>query len=108
MGSNDEGLPKGDQVYLPSLRTLWNWLVILACLTAMYFIYVVAIVAVPALRNSMVTRKAGLGNRQQAYDLANNAAIGDWFMIFLVSRNMDSTMYNLFISEISEKFKTKA
>lgn len=88
--------------------TLWFWLVILACLTAMYFIYVVAIVAVPALRNSMVTRKAGLGNRQQAYDLANNAAIGDWFMIFLVSRNMDSTMYNLFITEISEKFKTKA
>jgi hypothetical protein len=88
--------------------TLWFWLVILACLTAMYFIYVVAIVAVPALRNSMVTRKAGLANRQQAYDLANNAAIGDWFMIFLVSRNMDSTMYNLFITEISEKFKTKA
>jgi len=33
--------------------------------------------------------------------------IGDWFMIFLVSRNMDSVMYNVFIEEITEKFKTK-
>merc|ERR1712095_206701 len=50
--------------------TLWFWLVILACLTAMYLIYVVAIVAVPGLRRSMVTRKArphrqGLPSRHQ-------------------------------------------
>ena len=36
--------------------TLWFWLVILACLTAIYLIYVVAIIAVPGLRRSMVTR----------------------------------------------------
>jgi len=36
------------------------------------------------------------------------ANIGDWFMIFLLSRNMDTTMYNIFIEEITEKFKTKA
>jgi len=29
-------------------------------------------------------------------------------MIFLLSRNMDRTMYNIFLEEITEKFKTKA
>ena len=38
--------------------TLWFWLVILACMTAVYLIYVVAIIAVPGLRRGMVTRKA--------------------------------------------------
>jgi len=88
--------------------TLWFWLVILACLTAVYLIYVVAIVAVPGLRRSMVTRKARADHIDQAYHLVTNASTGDWFMIFLVSRNMDSTMYNIFIEEITEKFKTKA
>ena len=72
--------------------TLWFWLVILACLTAVYLIYVVAIVAVPGLRRSMVTRKARADHIDQAYHLVTNASTGDWFMIFLVSRNMDSTM----------------
>jgi hypothetical protein len=88
--------------------TLWFWLVILACMTAMYMIYVVAIMAVPALRRGLVTRKARADHIDQAYHLVNNASAGDWFMIFLVSRNMDSTMYNHFIEEITEKFKTKA
>merc|ERR1719447_1043740 len=71
-------------------------------------IYVGAIVAVPGLRRSMVTRKARADHIDQAYHLVTNASTGDWFMIFLVSRNMDSTMYNIFIEEITEKFKTKA
>jgi hypothetical protein len=77
-------------------------------MTAMYMIYVVAIMAVPALRRGLVTRKARADHIDQAYHLVNNASAGDWFMIFLVSRNMDSTMYNHFIEEITEKFKTKA
>jgi len=91
--------------------TLWFWLVILACLTAIYLIYVVAILAVPALRNGMVSRKGrDREHKDHAYHLVTNASVGvgDWFMIFLVSRNMDSTMYNMFLEEITEKFKTKA
>ena len=72
--------------------TLWFWLVILACMTAVYLIYVVAIIAVPGLRRGMVTRKVRADHVDQAYHLVTNASTGDWFMIFLVSRNMDSTM----------------
>lgn len=45
--------------------TLWFWLVTLAILTAFYLIYVVAIVAVPGLRRSMVARKAKQGHVDQ-------------------------------------------
>merc|ERR1719431_2473316 len=67
--------------------TLWFWFIILAILTALYTVYVVAIVSLPGLRRNLVIEKAN---------------IGDWFMIFLLSRNMDTTMYNIFIEEITE------
>ena len=88
--------------------TLWFWFVILAILTAVYAVYVVAVVTMPALRRNLVTRKARTDRKDQAYHLVEKAKIGDWFMIFLLSRNMSTQMYNIFIDEITEKFKTKA
>lgn len=88
--------------------TLWFWFIILAILTALYTVYVVAIVSLPGLRRNLVIRKARKDSKDHAYHLIEKANIGDWFMIFLLSRNMDRTMYNIFIEEITEKFKTKA
>jgi len=89
--------------------TLWFWFVILALITALYSVYVVALISMPGLRRNLVIKKARQGsNRDHARHLVEKANIGDWFLIFLISRNLDSTMYNIFIEEISEKFKTKA
>ena len=88
--------------------TLWFWFVILALITALYSVYVVALISMPGLRRSLVIKKARTNNRDHARHLIEKANIGDWFLIFLISRNLDSTMYNIFIEEISEKFKTKA
>ena len=88
--------------------TLWFWFVILALITALYSVYVVALISMPGLRRNLVIRKAKQSNRDHARHLVERADIGDWFLIFLISRNLDSTMYNIFIEEISEKFKTKA
>jgi len=68
----------------------------------------VALISMPSLRRSLVTRKASGNNKDQAYHLVDKADIGDWFMLFLVSKNMDSSTYNIFIEELAEKFKTKA
>jgi len=88
--------------------TLWFWFVLLAITTALYTVYIVAIVSLPGLRRNLVTRKALKNNKDAANHLVAKANIGDWFMIFLISRNMDSIMYNIFLEEITEKFKTKA
>lgn len=88
--------------------TLWFWFIVLAVLTSAYIIYLVAIVTLPGLRRNLVIRKAKKDNRDLAFHLVERAPMGDWFMIFLISRNMNTTMYNIFIEEISEKYKTKA
>jgi len=88
--------------------TLWFWFVALAVISALYTVYIVAIITMPGLRRSLVTRKANKNNKDQAYRLVEKTNMGDWFMLYLISRNMDTTMYNIFIEELTEKFKTKA
>ena len=61
-----------------------------------------------AEESGTMTRKANKANKDHAFHLVQKATIGDWFMYFLISRNMDSHTYNIFIQEITEKFKTKA
>lgn len=35
------------------------------------------------------------------------ADLGDWFLIFLLSKNLDSILFKEFISQLSEKLKTE-
>jgi len=86
--------------------TLWFWFVILAALTCAYLIYLLALITLPSLRKAVVVRKARGNTKDKTYHLIEKAAIGDWFLIFLISRNMDSVMYNVFIEELAEKFKS--
>merc|ERR1711992_428594 len=68
--------------------TLWFWFVMLA------------LISMPGLRRNLVIKKASGNNRDHARHLVEKANIGDWFLIFLISRNLDRTMYNIFIEEI--------
>ena len=45
--------------------TLWFWFIILAILTALYTVYVVAIVSLPGLRRNLIIRKKELGGNFQ-------------------------------------------
>jgi len=35
------------------------------------------------------------------------ADLGDWFLIFLLSKNLDSILFREFISQLTEKLKTE-
>lgn len=88
---------------------LWFWLIILAVLTAMYIIYTIAVVLVPGMRKTMLQRnaKTGYSNDDRLDLLMKKADIGDWFLIFLLSKNLDSILFREFISQLTEKIKTE-
>lgn len=82
----------------------------LAVLTACYLIYTIAIIAVPSLRRTMLQRnaKTGYSNKDDRLDLLmRKADLGDWFLIFLLSKNLDSILFREFISQLTEKLKTE-
>jgi len=88
---------------------VWFWLIILAVLTAGYMIYTIAVIAIPSLRKIMLQRnaKTKYGNDDRLDLLMRKADLGDWFLIFLLSKNLDSILFKEFISQLSEKLKTE-
>lgn len=40
--------------------------------------------------------------------LMKKAQMGDWFIIFLLSKNLDSILFREFITQLSEKLKIDA
>lgn len=86
--------------------TLWLWFIVLAVLTSMYLVYILAIITLPSLRKAVVVRKALGDAKDKTYHLIDKAEFGDWFLLFLIHRNMDTVMYNMFIEELAEKYKS--
>lgn len=86
---------------------LWFWLITLAVLTAVYLIYQFAVVLIPGLRQTMLERNAKTDYRDRIDILMKKANIGDWFVLFLLSKNLDSILFREFISQLSEKLKTE-
>jgi hypothetical protein len=86
---------------------LWFWLIILAVLTALYMLYTFAIVMIPSMRRVMLERNAKTEYKDRIDILMKKAEIGDWFILFLLSKNMDSILFKEFISQLSESLKTE-
>ncbi len=81
---------------------LWFWLIILAVITALYLIYVSCVILVPSMRRTMLKRKAK-GNIKEHIDiLLREADIGDWFVLFLLSKNIDSSLFKEILISFSE------
>jgi len=87
---------------------LWFWLIILAVLTAIYLVYTLAVIFLPALRKQMLSRNAKVRYDDGQLDmLMRKADMGDWFVLFLLSKNLDSTLFKEFIGQLTEKLKTE-
>lgn len=87
---------------------LWFWFIILAVITGLYLIYVLAVVSVPSMRKIMVERNAKHDVKERMDILMKKAKFGDWFIIFLISKNLDSVIFKEFILQLTDKLKTDA
>lgn len=87
---------------------LWFWLIILAVLTSCYMLYVLAAISVPSMRRTMIERNAKYDHKDRIDILMRKAQMGDWFLIFLLSKNIDSILFKEFIDRLTDKLKTDA
>ena len=61
---------------------------------------------IPAMRKFML-EKESKGDSVMISHLMEKADIGDWFIIFLISKNLDSIMFNEFLTQLTEALKTR-
>lgn len=87
---------------------LWFWYIILAVLTSLYMLYVLSVIAMPGMRRFMVERNAKHDIKERMDVLMKKAQMGDWFVIFLLSKNLDSILFREFICQLSDKLRADA
>lgn len=86
--------------------TLWLWFLTLAILSTLHLIYVVAVVSLTPLRRSLIERNSKHKYRGNKLDvLIHKAQIGDWFLLYLLSLNLDSILFKAFIGDLTKKLR---
>jgi len=86
--------------------TLWFWFIILVVVTVLYFIYSLAVITLPGMRKTMLERNAKHDLKERVDHLMKKANLGDWFLLFLLSKNLDSVLFKEYLMKLTEKLKT--
>ena len=81
---------------------LWFWFIVLATLTGLGLLYRLAIVLLPTLRFYIITRKAHFNSSLEVATVTNRCQIGDWFVLSLLAKNLNSNVFGQLITDLAE------
>jgi len=85
--------------------TIWFWFIVLAIVTFLYCVYVIAVITVPGMRITMLERNAKHDLKDRTEVLKKRANFGDWFLLFLLSKNLDSVLFKDYMIKLTDKLK---
>ena len=93
---------------------LWFWFVVLAIISAWVIIERLLIICFPHFRYLYLRSAARLADRNYLTDVLEHARIGDWFILHLLAKNLDSLHFRELVKELraslseeGEKFRPK-
>lgn len=84
---------------------LWFWFVFLALLSGLLLIYRIFTLMLDRLRDKMLIGRAKLADQDDIINVLSNSDIGDWFLLYMLCKNMDPLHFNALISTLSESEK---
>ena len=82
---------------------IWFWFVFLIVVGVLQTLFEAVIIAVPAIRNRLLTwsmGQYGKDNNVQVF-LNSRCNVADWFVLYQISKNTDKHFFFLLIGEIS-------
>ncbi|XP_071447479.1 innexin inx1 [Hetaerina americana] len=88
---------------------LWFWFIILATLLSALVAYRAILLAAPSLRPRLLSaRHRGSVPRETADIVAREAEVGDWWLLYMLGRNIDPCIYKEVVAELAKKMETAA
>jgi hypothetical protein len=87
---------------------LWFWFIILATMLSMLVVYRVIIIAVPAVRPHLLHARNRMVPREVAAAISRKTDVGDWWILYMLGRNLDPIIYREVIAELAKKIETAA
>jgi len=82
---------------------LWFWFVFLAIISGIILIYRLVIIFFPQLRYVTLRSRARLTDRYHLRIVMDVAKIGDWFLLYLLCKNMDGQHFRELMQEYSKE-----
>lgn len=86
---------------------LWFWCVILCGLSIFSMVYRILILCIPQARNVVLSMRAGFSSRSTIKNVLKKCHVGDWFILYQLSKNIDSIMFKEIISELDNKLEVE-
>jgi hypothetical protein len=82
---------------------LMFWFAIVATVTAYHLVLMLAVSLIPSLRWFWLRLNANIAYKKKIGVVLNNASAGEYFMINLICKNMDTIMVKEFIYQLAAK-----
>lgn len=82
---------------------IWFWFIILSFLLIGLIIYRMAIIFVPIVRPRLLHLSGTLLPLETCYSVSKKVDLGDWWILYILSTNMDSCIYRDFLMEFTKK-----
>lgn len=86
---------------------LWFWFVFLAILTFFMLMFGLVIIACPSVRVYMLNLRFRISQLNHLYIIVRKSTIGDWFLLYLLGKNMDSYILKDVVAELAQRYMTK-
>ena len=85
---------------------LWFWFIIMAILLSALVVYRAAILAVPRIRPLILHGRNRFIPAEVIQVISNKLQIGDWWILYMLGRNLEPIVYREVVTELSKKVET--
>lgn len=90
-----------EKIYL----VMWFWFVTLAVITGIWMVYRFLTLTQPNVRLQVIKRRANLIRDEDLEDVLDRIKTGDWFLLSMMCKNMDSQWFRLLIVKLRYKLE---
>lgn len=81
---------------------IWFWYLILLVMLIGLVIYRLLIIFVPSVRARVLNARNRMVPREIAVSVSNKVDIGDWWIIYMLGRNLDPIIYKDVLAELAK------
>ncbi|XP_046984366.1 innexin inx1 [Schistocerca americana] len=85
---------------------LWFWYIILAALLSVLVVYRAVILAVPSVRPILLHARNRMVPKEVTNAICRKTDVGDWWILYMLGRNMDPMIYGEVIADLAKKIET--
>lgn len=86
----------------------WFWFILLACLFGVLILYRLMLIAMPGLRPRVMYQHNKSVPLETFQSFTSRTNIGDWWIMYVLSRNIDPLIYGNIMSKLAKELGNKA